>query len=52
MISTEAQYTYEFDDYYKILPAINNWNLDKSRIKNGKIVEEGFHTLQITIRCG
>ena len=43
MISTEDSiYTYEFEDYYKILPAINNWSTDKSRIKNGKLVREGF----------
>jgi UDP-N-acetylglucosamine 4,6-dehydratase (inverting) len=38
----DAIYTYEYDDYYKILPGINNWSLDKKRIKNGKKVEEGF----------
>lgn len=43
MISSEDSiYTYEFDDYYKILPAINNWSTDISRIKNGKLVAEGF----------
>ena len=43
MISIEDSiYTYEFDDYYKILPAINKWSTDKSRIKNGKLVSEGF----------
>ena len=34
--------TYEYDDYYKILPAIHDWNNDPKRIKNGKKVEEGF----------
>ena len=34
MISKSGSpYTYEYDDYYKILPAINNWNKDKSRLK-------------------
>ena len=43
MISSEdSLYTYEFDDYYKILPAINNWSSDKKRIKNGILVSEGF----------
>ena len=43
MISkSDSPYTYEYDDYYKILPAINNWNKDKSRIKEGRLVEEGF----------
>ena len=33
---------YEYKDYYKILPQINNWNKDKKRIKNGKKVPKGF----------
>lgn len=43
MIGTEdAPYTYKYDDYYKILPSINNWNEDKQRIKDGIKVEEDF----------
>jgi len=43
MISTEdAPYTYEYNDYYKILPAINNWSNDKNRIKDGKLVDQNF----------
>ena len=43
MIGAEdSPYTYEFDDYYKIVPALNNWHLDKKRIGNGKLVEDGF----------
>jgi len=43
MISKEdSLYTYEYKDYYKILPSINNWNNDKHRIKHGKLVDEGF----------
>jgi UDP-N-acetylglucosamine 4,6-dehydratase len=38
----DSQYTYEYDDYYKILPAIHNWFEDKKRIGNGKKVAEGF----------
>ncbi len=38
----DAPYTYEYKDYYKILPAINNWHFDKDRIKEGVLVEEGF----------
>ena len=38
----DSYYTYEYADYYKILPAINNWNQDLRRIKNGKKVPEGF----------
>ena len=43
MISVDdSLYTYEFSDYYKILPQINDWNQDNSRIKNGTKVAEGF----------
>ena len=43
MISAGDSYsTYEYDDYFKILPQINNWDKDKKRIQNGKKVEEGF----------
>lgn len=43
MIGTEdALYTYEYPEHYKILPAINNWNDDLSRIKDGKRVSEDF----------
>ena len=43
MIGAEDEvYTYEYDDYYKILPAIHKWCDDPNRIKDGKKVEEGF----------
>ena len=43
MISTEeAHYTYAYNEHYKILPAINNWAMSESRIKDGKKVLEGF----------
>ena len=43
MIGTEdSPYAYEYKDYYKILPSINNWNRDKKRIKNGKKVKNNF----------
>ena len=38
----DAYYTYEYDDYFKILPAINSWGEDTSRIKAGRKVPEGF----------
>jgi len=38
----DAQYTYEYKDYYKILPAIYNWSSDLNRIKNGVKVPDGF----------
>jgi UDP-N-acetylglucosamine 4,6-dehydratase len=34
--------TYLYDDYYKILPSINEWGMDKSRIKDGKKVDDNF----------
>jgi len=38
----DAPHTYEFDDYFKIIPAINNWSSDPARIKGGRAVKEGF----------
>jgi UDP-N-acetylglucosamine 4,6-dehydratase len=40
--SEDAPYTYEYSEHYKILPAINGWDKDINRIKNGKKVSEGF----------
>lgn len=40
--SEDSQYTYEYSDYYKILPAIHNWSLEPLRIKDGIKVAEGF----------
>ena len=43
MISVEdAPFTYEYQDYFKILPTIHEWDKDVNRIKSGKIVPEGF----------
>lgn len=43
MISNDdANSTYEFLNYFKILPQINKWSKDKLRIKNGKKVSENF----------
>ena len=43
MISREdSNSCYEYSNYYKILPMINNWSKDKKRIKNGKKVPENF----------
>ena len=38
----DAPYTYEYAGYYKILPAIHNWDRDVERIKGGKRVPDGF----------
>jgi UDP-N-acetylglucosamine 4,6-dehydratase (inverting) len=43
MISAEDSYsTYEYSNYYKILPQINEWADDDLRTKGGKKVSEGF----------
>ena len=43
MIGVEdSPFTYEFGDYYKILPAINNWSKDPNRINSGKPVSSEF----------
>jgi len=38
----DAMYTYEYPEYYEILPSINNWSHDPDRIKDGKKVPEDF----------
>lgn len=40
--SEDAPHTFEYEDYYKILPAIHNWSADPARINNGIKVPEGF----------
>ncbi len=40
--SDDANSTYEYTNYYKILPQINEWANDNLRIKDGKKVTEGF----------
>ena len=38
----DAPHTYEYENHYKILPAIYGWSTDPLRIKNGKKVAEDF----------
>ena len=38
----DAAHTYEYDEYYKILPAINNWSSDPARIGSGRKVPLDF----------
>jgi UDP-N-acetylglucosamine 4,6-dehydratase (inverting) len=38
----DAPHTYEYPEHFKILPAIHNWSLDPSRIKEGRQVPEGY----------
>lgn len=40
--SNEARNTYEYDNYYKILPAIHQWDKDPARIKSGSLVKADF----------
>ncbi len=43
MIGVEdAPYTFEYEDHYKILPAIYNWSSDPARINGGKKVNDDF----------
>ena len=43
MISEEdARNTYEYETYYKILPAIYDWHQCRERIGSGKLCGEGF----------
>lgn len=38
----DSDFTYEYSNYYKILPQINDWSRDELRIKNGKKVPNEF----------
>ena len=40
--SEDAPHTYEYEGYFKILPAINNWSKDQQRIGDGQKVSERF----------
>jgi UDP-N-acetylglucosamine 4,6-dehydratase (inverting) len=40
--SEDAPHTYEYNEYYKILPAIHNWSQDPMRINDGKLVDPSF----------
>jgi UDP-N-acetylglucosamine 4,6-dehydratase/5-epimerase len=43
MINSEnAPHTYEYENYFKILPAINNWSQDAARINEGQLVGPDF----------
>ena len=43
MIGYEDSFTtFEYKDYFKILPQLNDWGADERRIKQGKLVKEGF----------
>lgn len=38
----DAPHTYEYTEYYKVLPAIHDWSLDPERIKDGTLVRPDF----------
>ena len=38
----DAPFTYEYQNHFKILPAINNWHSDPYRIDNGVLVDSNF----------
>lgn len=38
----DAPFTFEYDEFYKILPAINSWHEDEARIKGGRRVPIDF----------
>lgn len=38
----DAPFTYEYNEHYKILPALHDWALSEDRIKDGKLVSAGF----------
>jgi UDP-N-acetylglucosamine 4,6-dehydratase (inverting) len=40
--SEDAPHTFEYDNHFKILPAIHNWSSDPARINGGRKVSEGF----------
>jgi UDP-N-acetylglucosamine 4,6-dehydratase len=43
MISSEdSKNSYEYSNYYKILPQLNDWHKDTKRIKGGKKVSKNF----------
>ena len=39
----DAPFTYEYDQYFKILPMINNWFNSKDRVKDGVLVHKDFN---------
>ena len=40
--SEDSQYTFEYPEYFKILPSINDWSNSPERIQKGQKVLEGF----------
>ena len=43
MISVEeSRFTYEYSNFYKVLPDLNNWSKEPRFVKGGRKVSEGF----------
>jgi len=40
--SEDSLHTYEYEDHYRILPAIHNWSMDPARINGGARVSPDF----------
>lgn len=38
----DAPFTFEYDEHYKILPNINGWGQSAERVKDGRLVSDGF----------
>ena len=38
----DAPHTYEYDEHYKVLPAIHDWSKDPRRIGDGRLVQPDF----------
>ena len=38
----DAPHTYEYEDHFKILPAIHNWSSEEARINGGRKVDQSF----------
>ena len=38
----DSSYTYEYTDYFKILPQINDWHETEARVKDGRRVSPDF----------
>ncbi len=41
--SEDAPFTYEYGQYFKILPMINSWFNSKDRVKDGVLVRKDFN---------
>ena len=53
MIGAEdAEFTYEYDGYYKILPDLYDWAQSQERVKDGKKVSQSLFTRVKTIKIG